>query len=105
MKSTVIYQLKGKNARITVLFFECKEKKKEPLIIVKTKRLNSFKLRVVSESEVIYSIETFIVLSEVFNHLLKDNTYIKKKINPYSKVEKWKCNLIIRKLNEIKSKK
>lgn len=98
MKATVIYQLKGKNSRIEVIFFEDEKKQDEPIIVVNTKRLHSFKERLIVQSEVIYSIETFKVLSEIFEHVLKENTYIKKQINPYSKIVPWKANLMIEKL-------
>lgn len=98
MKATVIYQLKGKNARIEVIFFEDEKKQDEPIIVVNTKRLHSFKERLIVQSEVVYSIETFKVLSETFNHALNENAYIKKQINPYSKFEKWKADLLIQKL-------
>lgn len=64
METIVIKSMKakGKNVRIEVYLLKTDDFFH---FVVKTKRLNNFKNRQISRSEVSYSIETFMVLAEI----------------------------------------
>ena len=82
--------LKGKNKRIQAgLFLD--EKEGTHFFIVNTKTLVDFKNRNILTTSNIFSVETFAVLSEVFDKFMNDSE-IKNKIihNELSRTEKFK---------------
>lgn len=88
IKMTLLYYSKGKNARVEIALNEYLDKKDAPFIIVATKRLTSFEERIITVSQTAYSIETFIVLKDLFTHFI-DHPDFKKKTNPWQKFDRW----------------
>jgi hypothetical protein len=80
------FKCKSKNRRIEVKIFS--DGKTEPVITVLTKRLIDFKSRNISSYEGVFSVETFIVLSDILSEF-KSVPEIKKMLNPFSKFEIW----------------
>ncbi|MVX37242.1 hypothetical protein [Myroides sp. LoEW2-1] len=66
------YSSKLKNKRVSVdLIYD--SKKDLHSVIVKTRTLQDFKNRTISETVMFYSIETFITLSSMFEAFIKDS--------------------------------
>jgi len=93
VNTTVLYYSKGKNARVEIALVEYTDNQEAPFFIVATKRLESFKARSITISQTAYTIETFIVLKDLFTHFL-DNPNVKKKINPWIKFDKWGTEIV-----------
>jgi len=80
------YLAKGNNRRIVCILVDCPVNGK--YFRVKTKRLIDFKQRKISETDNIYSVETFAVMFGMFDKMLNDSEV--------------KNKLILKELNKIK---
>lgn len=69
---------KGLNKRITILLI-FDEVEKTHFFIVKTKTLTDFKTRNILKTEILYSIETFTLLAELFDFFMS-NSEVRNKI-------------------------
>lgn len=78
-----IMRVKAKNRRINVVFVDKPiDKSKEPFFILETKRLLSFKDREITTTANSYSVETFLIMSDMIEHLM-GNAKVNKVLNRY----------------------
>jgi len=92
IKRIVLVKAKRPNRRIYIELIQ--EPDKAPFAIVATKRLVDAKSRHILKTENVYSIETFMVLTDLFNEIVK-TPEVTKAINPYSKFKQWVANIYI----------
>lgn len=91
---------KTKNRRIVIQLLKSEEQPEEPpFVVVQTKRLIDAKSRHIVESESVYSIETFVTLSELLIYF-REIPEVAKAMNPYLKFDKWKANVYVSKVKE-----
>lgn len=93
VRPTKIYSAKTKNRRIVVLFYADPKRKAEPFFRVVTKRLVDFSLRKITNTDNIYSVETFEALTDMFDEAFRNDPEIVKLVNPYTRKTKWTCSV------------
>ena len=83
-----IVKMKSKNKRIEIVLVEGIDKQK--FFIVRSKTLVSFSDRKISETNNVYSVETFVALKEAFSFIL-GNSKIKNKtlLRDLSNMGRW----------------
>ena len=82
-----VWALKKRNRRINVAF-GINEETNEHYFIVETKRLVDFKNREITTVITKYGVETFTVLSDLFDTVITDPN-VKKRINRESKFDRY----------------
>ena len=73
MEAIKAYRVKALNRRIEIEIL--KKENNETLIGVCTKRLINFKTREIACYNNLYSMETFLLLRDIFNKMIKDNMF------------------------------
>jgi hypothetical protein len=86
-----VWALKKRNRRINVAF-GIDEETQEHFFIVETKRLVDFKTREITTVITKYGVETFTVLSTLFDTVITDPN-VKKRINRESKFERYNATV------------
>ena len=79
---------KGNNRRVQIWLLE--DELGEKVFSVRTKRLISRKDREIAETDTIYSVETFVIMRELFSYLLADekiDKLIKKEVSEIDSYE------------------
>lgn len=84
-------KIKAKNKRMQVVLYETSEG--EHIFIVETKTLIDRKRREILQTNNSYSVETFAILTDIFNMFLKDsnlkNKVLLRELNRDSEVKAW----------------
>lgn len=91
-KGKAVYEIraKRKNRRATVTLF--KSESGEHSIVVVTERLIDFKTRHIARLASIYTVESFVMLNDLFTHVLNEPT-VKKAINRETNFPKWSAEI------------
>lgn len=82
MKFKKIVELKSKNKRFTVAWLE------DNTVFFQTKILQDWKKRIITMKNGIYSIESFILLAELFDFIYSDADFKKENNATFEKVQK-----------------
>jgi hypothetical protein len=92
MKELSTYYLKAKNTRIIMQAVE--DKDGNAAVIIETKRLNDRKTRSISQSKVLYSIDTILLLKNLLSHLVDVNPVWNQKLHRHYTLTDVKCEVV-----------